>query len=383
MRSYFNYEKPLHFIFPLDGDCLNDLDGEVKNGKLFIQVKVKAPAGSDIYINENKAEFCDCCGCYVCEVGLQAYRTALFAEDKNDPENDMKITVFYMKESLGKYRISVDDNILFLQDINKNKDVYKSIFDNPFLAIFKKAHDLYDSKVHINIYYEFSDLCMKNFGNHKEYFNLTMMTDKFKPEFKANANWLKFSFHARKNSPDKPYIDTTYERMDADIKLVHKEMIRFMGEEVFTPVTTLHWGESTVAGVRALRDNGYQAIHAYFEIENGKAAVSLHYPNEVVENLSRREFWVDTLEDVICTKCDIILNTFDLDKIVPELERIKQYPHKAGYMEMLIHEQYFYRDYVRPIPYEEIILTAAEWATKNGYKPAFLSEVLFEPKVPY
>ncbi|MCL2517433.1 MAG: hypothetical protein FWF15_02605, partial [Oscillospiraceae bacterium] len=221
---------------------------------------------------------------------------------------------------------------------------------------------------------------------HKEYFNITMMPDKFKPEFIANSDWLKFSFHARSNDPDKPYIDTTYERMDADIKLIHDEMKRFMGEEVFTPVTTLHWGESTIAGVRALRENGYKAIDAYFDFDEktGEPLVSLYYPPEVIKSFCDRDFWVDTEEDVICAKVDAVLNTLKLEQVVPELERIKLNPHKAGFLELLIHEQYFYSDYRAYIPeYAEIILTACEWAAKNGYKPALFSEVIFEPTNPY
>ena len=42
---------------------------------------------------------------------------------------------------MKRFRISSDDNILFLQDINKNKDTYSSIFENPYLAMYKMAHD--------------------------------------------------------------------------------------------------------------------------------------------------------------------------------------------------------------------------------------------------
>ena len=46
---------------------------------------------------------------------------------------------------------------------------------------------------------------------------------------------------------------------------------------------------------------------------------------------------------------------------------------------MLIHEQYFYDYYQAYIPeFKEILMTAARWATENGYKPTFLSDVVLE-----
>jgi hypothetical protein len=284
---------------------------------------------------------------------------------------------------MKNYRISVDDGILFLQDIAKNQSVYKSIFENPFLAVFKKAHDLYGTKVHINIYYEYTDECMKFFGKHKDHFNLSMAPDKYKEEFKANSAWLRFSFHARADCPDNPYIDTTMKRMDDDIDLVHREIVRFIGKDSLSNVTSLHFGASNIGGTRTLRNNGYKGINDYFELDSeGNPWVAYHYPKEVVENFANRDFWVDTVENIVCAKTDLVLNLFKLPEIVPQLEKIKSNPHISGFIELIIHEQYFYEDYVNHIPeYANIVLTAAEWAYKNGYEPSFLSEVMFDMPV--
>jgi hypothetical protein len=279
---------------------------------------------------------------------------------------------------MKKYRISVDDNILFLQDIAE-KD-YKSIFDNPFLAVYKKVHDMYRTKIHMNLYYEYTDQCMQYFSNHKKYFNLSMMPDKYKEEFRANADWLRFSFHARANCPDYPYRDTSMKKMDDDINQVHKELLRFIGKDSLSPVTTLHWGTTNLNGVRVLRNNGYKGLVGYFEFDsNGLPWVAYHYPPDIIENLSKRDFWIDTKEDMVLVKCDLCLNLYKISEIVPLLDEIKKNPHRAGFMELLIHEQYFYKEYVSYIPeYGDLVLTAAKWAAENGYEPSFLSEAIFD-----
>ena len=46
--------------------------------------------------------------------------------------------------------------------------------------------------------------------------------------------------------------------------MVKEQIRRFAGDELMGPVTTLHWGEATVEGCRALRDSGYTALAGYF-----------------------------------------------------------------------------------------------------------------------
>jgi len=48
-------------------------------------------------------------------------------------------------------------------------------------------------------------------------------------------------------------------------------------------------------------------------------------------------------------------------------------------MDLMIHEQYFYPSYRNYQPdYRQKVLSAVKWASDNGYKPAFLSECIFE-----
>ena len=144
MKDYLNTCAPLHFIFPADGDCLNNRDGEEREGMLFVPAAVCAPAGARIEINEILAEFDG--KAYTARVPLRCGRTSLTAVNRADGTRTT-VAVWRLKGAEGGYRLSSDDNILFLQNITENKDRYASLFDDPYLAVYKKAHDLAGAKV--------------------------------------------------------------------------------------------------------------------------------------------------------------------------------------------------------------------------------------------
>lgn len=282
----------------------------------------------------------------------------------------------------GKYRISLDDNILCLADLTRNKNIYTSIFDNPYMKIFKKAHDLYGAKIHMNVFYEYKndEDDRSRFSGEREYFNLSMMTDKYKEEWKVNSDWLKLSFHSRSEKPDKPYLNVTAECIKEDIELVHREILRFAGPESLSEVTTLHWGACNEEGVRALRSQGYRGLVGFFSVtESGETRVAYCYSYDLVQHLNGRSFWVDTEEDISYGKVDMVLNNYRLDEIVPNLEKIYKEKQESGFIELLMHEQYFYPDYCLYIAdFENIILGASKWLTEHGYQGTLMSEVMFK-----
>ena len=42
MRKYIDWEKKTHFVFPIDGDVVNEFDGEMRDGKLYINAVVES-----------------------------------------------------------------------------------------------------------------------------------------------------------------------------------------------------------------------------------------------------------------------------------------------------------------------------------------------------
>lgn len=374
MRDYFK-RGPITFVSPIDGDCLNIYDGTEKDGLLYIKVKVKAQQNMLITINDKDATFNG--EYFEIEYPLPYGRTILVAKDKENPEIQQSVIVFRLKNCTGIYRLSVDDNFLFLKDINDNKDKYSSIFDNEYLSLYKEAHEKYGASVQLNIHYEVVDY--KGFSAERDYFNLTMMTDKFRQEWIDNSSWLKLSFHARDIQPDRPYKDTDMNRIAEDAAIIHKEIIRFAGEETLcSDSTTVHWAHTSIEGVRGLRNLGMKGLYGYFNIlKSGKTSASYHYPLDIVEHVHERDFWVDTQEDMLFGKIDLVLNSHPLENIVPKLEEVKARPGNAGCLDIMIHEEYFYEDYSAYIPeFKQIVLTACKWAYDNGYKGYFMKDVM-------
>lgn len=376
MRDHFGKKQSLYFEFPLDGDCLNRYDGEETAAGLQIIARVAAAPELELTVNGCPAVWDG--NCYLCPVTLREYRTVLTAEAAG---NCTSVTVYRLRDAVGKYRLSSDDNILFLKDINDHRDQYQSIFENPYLAVYKKAHDLYGACVHLNLYYEYGVDEMKDFSAHKEPFNLSMMTDRFKEEWRANAHWLKLSFHARKNYPDAPYKNASAEEVIRDLEAVHREIIRFAGEETLSPVTTLHFGAANLQVTRALRRHGYRGLAGYFEIDKkGDPLVAYHYPVDLVRHVGGRDFWKDDQEDIIFGRIDCVLNyPHDPAENIKALEEIQKNKHRAGFISMLMHEEYFYSDYRRYRErFEELVLEPCRWCWEHGYRGALMSQVIFE-----
>jgi hypothetical protein len=353
----------IKFISPIDGDMLCEFDGIETDGSLITGLKIRAPEGSMIKVNGVNAKYID--GIFQTDLGLKQYENEIeLVEKKTGYKEKMKI--FRLDNFAKKYRLSLDDNILFLKDIHSNANRYKSIFENPYLGFLKQVHDSYGTKIHLNIYYE------------TEGFNISQLTDKFKEEWKANAGWLRLSFHAFADKPDKPYLNAGYEKVKKDCDMVMDQIRRFAGKEVTGPVTTLHWGEATVEGCRALRDAGFKCLPCDFNVDNDLAPCSYYLDVEKRRHINKRLIWRDNKEGIIFIRCAIIINTVELEKIVPFLDNLKQDKHMSAYVDLLMHEQYFYPFYSSYQPdYRQKVLTAVKWASENGYVPAFLEECVF------
>jgi hypothetical protein len=355
-------ENKIRFIKPIDGDMLTAYDGKVMDGNLVSEIKLSAPAGLKLTVNGVPAAFRN--GEYIAALTFKDYRNIIEAIDEKSGEKTA-ITVYWLKNVVDKYRLSLDDNIWFLKDININAGKYRSIFENPYLGFLKEVHDTFGTRIHLNLYYQ------------TEGFNLSQMTDKFKSEWKENAQWLHLSFHALQNDPDRPYINAGYDQVKHDCILVKDQIRRFAGEELMGPVTTLHWGEARVEGCRALRDEGYLALAGYFNAE-GPDQASYYLDDEKRMHMNNRFIWRDNSEGIIFSRMALVINTVKLEEIVPYLNALKSDGHKPAYADLMIHEQYFYPFYKDYQPdYRQKVMITVKWATENGYKPAFLTECLF------
>jgi hypothetical protein len=349
------------FVSPIDGDMLTVYDGTTEGNSLAVKAEVKAPAGKRIRINSADAHFSD--GRYISDIRLNSYKNVITATDLSTGDT-REIIVYWLQDCPNKYRFSIDDNIWFLKDITQNAGKYHSIFDNPYLRFMKEVHDTYSTKIHFNLFYQ------------TDGFTLSDMTGKFKNEWKENAEWINLSFHALQEFPDKPYQHSGYDEVKKHCEIVMQQIERFAGKELLSTETTLHWGEATQTGSKALRDCGYRILAGYFDPESPNP-VSYYLDKDGKNHLDSHFFWKDHQTDIIFSKIAVVINLMALDQIVPYLEQQQCNLHRLPYVDLMIHEQYFYSYYKSYQPdFRQKVEKAVQWATEKGYRPAYLHECI-------
>lgn len=359
----------MKWVKPIDGDVLFEVaDGKVDGEFLMTDIVVSAPEGYDITIHGVPAEYMGD-GQYKATIGLDAYRNRV--EAVCDGELWDTITLFWFRGGYKTYRMGVDDVIWCLENIYRHQDEYTSIFQDPFLKLYYDLHQEFGTHVHMHIYYQTVD------GS----FNLTMFPDKYKEEFRANAHWLRFSFHSLKDYPDSPYKNAPYELVMKEGRMVEKEILRFAGPEVMDHVTSQHFADSALPGTRAFRNLGFKVLDGYFEFDkNGDPSVSYYLNKEQATHAARHDFWVDTKEDIIFVKDDIILNDpkYSLEDIDAFLEETTTEGNQS-FVYLLIHEQYFYEHYHQYEPdYRERVFQGVKWCVEHGYRSSWISDFAFE-----
>lgn len=362
----------LRFLFPLDGDFVNSCDGVWEGGALYIDVLLESGDGCPTVCGVD-AVYDDARSCYKARIPLYGYRNRILAKTKN---HECIITVLVTaEEKLQKFRLSSDDNIRFLKELNEGS--YASIFDHPYLAVYKKAHDLYGAKAHLNLFYAFDEDACSRFASKPAYFDLSMMTDRYKDEFVANSNWLKLAFHAKSEFPDKPYRYADGKTVRDDCIAVCREICRFAGPECISNSTTIHWGEGNREVVRALRAMGFTSLTGYFTRDDAnEPLVSYYIEPEMVDHIGARDFWMDTNEDMIFGRIDSVLNIGSLENVLQEVRDASEDPHRGGFVSIMIHEQYFYPDYVNHLAdFEDRVLRSCKILADKGYCGAHISDI--------
>ena len=356
----------MHFIYPDDGVMLTPATGERTESGIRITARLDTASGKKITLNGIPMKD-EGYGVYSCPLEISSYKTELLAKDE-ESGRECKIDVYYLKNAYKKYRFSLDDNIWFLQNLTLHKDEYTSMFEDPYLALLKKIHDLHGSKFHVNIYYE---------TPRKGGFNLSQMTDKYKDEWKANSDWLRLSFHANADAPARPYAHTDYDQAYFECERVHLEVLRFAGKESLANyVTTVHCGDCTLESARAFRDLGYRAfLSSYKKTESG-VDIRMYLDSEKCEILQKFGFWYDKEEDIIHFKYNGGIQHITPEQISPRLDKQEIDTPDYLFKEICLHEQYFYEEFFLHQPnYFEKLDTSAKWCKAHGYEPTFMDEI--------
>ena len=250
---------------------------------------------------------------------------------------------------------TVDDNIRFFKEITERG--YASIFEHPYLAMYKRLNERFGLKVQLNLFYRCDG------------FDLSMMSDAYKDEWAENADWLKLSFHSELENV-RPYESSGYDEVKSHCESVHREILRFAGESSLAKTTTVHYCVTTEQGLCALKDCGVCGLLGLFGTPDApRTSYGL-----VTDYASRiREGEVVISNEISFSGIDIVLNCFSKKDILYQLEGLIG----RTSMRVMIHEQYFYADYFNYQPdFEEKLMATFEFLTKQNYKSEFFENII-------
>ncbi|MBQ9859952.1 MAG: hypothetical protein IJO76_04670 [Clostridia bacterium] len=300
----------------------------------------------------------------------------------------------------------IDDVIWVFRDLTRQRPA--SLFDNPFMKLLREGHDRYGMKVQLNVFYR------TDFFYGSDEFSLADMTDAYKAEFTAAADWLKFGFHAKQEFPDYPYINANYADVKADLEDIKREIFRFAGEKSFARAVIPHWLPISKQACQALHDGGIKLLsvstgprvdyngdpaslpygHAARLLQNRKPETALFTRKTrdaaITASLCGYNH-IESPEPLENTTCKVY---FDKETGLyfkqfgatgPCLNLIKEEELEACYRPLqdyeyvgyAIHEQYFYPDYYAYQPdYANKVLGAAKILQENGYTYFFVEELV-------
>ena len=347
---------------PFDGAVLNRRHGKQTADALTIRVRGTATAGRRVTVNGVVARRSG--RAFEADVALRDRETAITAVAEGGGASEKcRIRVVWDRHSFPRYRFSIDDNSFFLRDVAQKR--YKSLFDCFYLAALRKLHKKYGAKFVLNIYYTTG-----------KDFNLTQFPQRYKGEWKDNAAWLRLAFHARANEPARPYQDAEPKRLIAELDQVAEQIVRFAGQEVYTPPTVIHWGMTRPSAFQPLYRRGVRVLSGYFRKNaNGKWDINYRLPDRISEYLSRHDAWKDFDSGIVFSRVDIVCNSVPAAKTVGQLAPLTKDPNTAEIMDLFTHEQYFWPFYRHHIPdHAQRLDTAIGFVTKQGYKPVFYHE---------
>lgn len=306
----------------------------------------------------------------------------------------------------GKAYFYIDDVIWLMRELTRKPE--KTLFDNPFMGMLRRAHEAYGLKVQLNLFYRTDPF----YG--PEEFTLAQMTDRYRSQWEENAHWIKMSFHARQEFPDYPYLNASYDEVKNDYLRVKEQVLRFASEKNWCRTVNPHWRPMSRAGCHALVDCGVKLICATTGEKvpyNGNPA-SLPYGHaarllqnrtpeagtfirrtkdlSILNSLCSYNHLTEAqLEDTLHTlgyytdaETGIHIKTFLTGPLhnASKLEDIREEMLSHTCHEFIgwcTHEQYFYPEYYAYQPdYAQKLYTACQVLQEQGYEFFFVDELV-------
>ena len=352
-----------------DGAILNRHHGVETDDYLEITVQGIADPQAEVTVNGQKTERFD--RNFSAKVRLTGKINQIQAAASDYfGERTLTITVLWDRKSFKRYNFFFDDCSFFLRWIALNKP--KSIFDEMFLGRLKTIHQKYGSHFMLNLFFH---------DDHHD-FSISDFPADYKTEFQENRNWLRLSFHARSEFPDRPYQSADAVKLAADYDEVYREVCRFAGPECFIPPMVIHWGMTNPENFHVLQERGTRCLAGGFlgcishigekhsiEITD----IGYHYEQDVAHYLKHAaHLWYDRKFDIILLSNLLCCNYSDVDALTQIFAGLS--PDRDT-ISLMSHEQYSYPDYFNYIPnHLDRVETACRLAYEGGFQPVWFPE---------
>ena len=354
-----------------DGAVLDHNDGIETPDYLEITVEGIATSQAEVLVNGRHADRCD--RLFTAKVRLtQKVNTITALADDAFGVVTQTITVIWDKQSFKRYNFFFDDCSFFLRSIGTTRP--KSIFDEMFLGRLKAIHEKYGTKFTLNLF---------GHDDHHDYF-ITDFPEDYKAEFKANSDWLKMSFHAKSEFPDRPYQNATAETLAEDYDFIYGQVCRFAGKECFMRPLVIHWGMTNPDNFKVLRERGVKLLTGGFldcatRIGETHACsvtdIGYHYEKDYAIYLRDKRRIYDRHQDMLLMTNMVCCNLCPQDRIHQKFQELAANP--CDTISLMSHEQYSYPDYFNYLPdHLDRIELACRLITEAGYKPVYFAEHL-------
>ncbi len=250
---------------------------------------------------------------------------------------------------------TVDDNIRFLKEITEED--LDSIFSHPYLSMLCRLNERFGIKVQLNLFYETNG------------FDLSQMSDRYIKEWHGVSNWLRLSFHSKMEN-DFPYQSAGYKEVYDDCNAVNTQILRFAGEASLASTTTVHYCQLTDGGITAMADNGVKGLLGLFGT-NEFPIISYNMSENDAENV--RNGAIVSIGAISYAPIDIIVNSVRFEEIESLINELAL----RDSIRVMIHEQYFYKDYPSYQPdFEKKLEVVFDVLSKRGYKSCFFEELI-------
>ena len=364
---------------PFHGAVLNHRHGTQSAGALAVHVRGEAPPGHRVAVNGIEARRAADAFDAVVEIRDREADITARAEGVTGTSSHT-VRVVWDRHSRPRYRFSIDDNSFFARDVAASRP--GSLFDCFYLGILRDLHGEYGAKFVLNLF----------FTTPEHDFDLSRFPEDYKSEWRDNADWLKLSFHARCEFPNRPYQYAASQQLAEDFDTVANEIMRFAGEEAWSTPTVIHWGMLPRRSLPVLTERGVKVLSGMFGPAEGSSYTSDGEEGTALANgvgydvnylldetrseyLSHHDALMDFGSGIVFSRGDIVCNNVAPNRVVSVLSPLAHDPNNAEIMDLFTHEQYFWPFYHNHRPdHKERCETAIRFCTENGYEPVFFHE---------